>query len=282
MSAHEDLLQGKTVTLKHSLDLHHVAGALEDIPEDAREQLNEISSAPHGTRLWRRIADELENAGLDAFGNLERVPLLHFLSHYPVKSYTYDISPSMSRGERPNPGKLRQLFDGGRCRATINLCEEMPDGDSPIISLADLAGQLETTWIPIVDLMTPSFDQVTRFLGKLAEREPGMTYVHCEAGKGRTGVMTACYRMAVMGWEPAEALAEATNFGCSVPMQQAFIQEIGSMLQAQHHARVTNSPLPHPVLGGYPLLAPGSGRATPQQLAATLDSVAHVEAAGAG
>jgi Tyrosine phosphatase family len=279
MSAHEDLLRGKAVTLKHSLDLHHVARALEDIPEDAREQLNEISSVPQATPLWRRIADELENAGLDAFGNLERVPLLHFLSHYPVKSYTYGISSSMSRGERPNPEKLRQLFDDGHCKATVNLCEEMPDGDSPIISLAGLAGQLETTRIPIVDMMTPSFEQVTDFLGKLAEREPGMTYVHCEAGKGRTGVMTACHRMAVMGWEPAEALAEAENFGCSVPMQQEFIQKIGLMLQAQHQARVTGSPLPHPVLGEYPLLAPGSVKATPQQLAATLDSVARAEPA---
>jgi hypothetical protein len=41
------------------------------------------------------------------------------------------------------------------------------------------------------------------------------------------------------------------------------------MLQAQHQARVTNSPLPHPALGAYPLLAPGSVKATPQKLAAT-------------
>jgi len=39
------------------------------------------------------------------FGNLERVRLMHFLSHYPVKSYTYDISSVMSRGERPKPEK---------------------------------------------------------------------------------------------------------------------------------------------------------------------------------
>lgn len=70
MSAHEDLLRGKAVTLKHSLDLHHVARALQDIPEDARDQLNEIGSAPKGTLLWRRIADELENAGLDASATL--------------------------------------------------------------------------------------------------------------------------------------------------------------------------------------------------------------------
>lgn len=26
------------------------------------------------------------------------------------------------------------------------------------------------------------------------------TYVHCEAGKGRTGCAVACYRMAIQGW----------------------------------------------------------------------------------
>ena len=33
-------------------------------------------------------------------------------------------------------------------------------------------------------------------------------YVHCEAGKGRTGVASACYRMAVEGWPPEKAIAE--------------------------------------------------------------------------
>jgi hypothetical protein len=91
------------------------------------------------------------------------------------------------------------------------------------------------------------------------------TYVHCEAGKGRTGVAVACYRMAVMGWGAADALTEAVNFGCSIPGQQAFIREFGEMLLAG------------PVAGRYPLLPPSSIRATPRQLAATVATVAAAE-----
>jgi len=282
VGAHEDLLRGKVVTYKHHVDLHHVdlhhiAHALEDLPEDARDQLDEIASTPENTPLRKRIVDEMENAALDAFGNLERAPLLHFLSHYPVTSYSYQISATLSRGERPSPPKLKDLFYRMRYQATINLCDEMAAGDDPIITEADLTGKLHTFHIPIVDMERPTTAQVIEFLGHLAEPGSPRTYVHCEAGKGRTGVMTACYRMAVMGWNTDDALAEAKNFGCSVPMQQAFIQKFGAGLDAQYRARVSDTPIPDAALGRYPLKAPGSVTATAQELAATVASAARVE-----
>ena len=69
------------------------------------------------------------------------------------------------------------------------------------------------------------------FLQVLAEPGAGRTYLHCEAGIGRTGVMTACYRMAVMGWSPQDAQLEAVNFGCAAPDQLGFIQKFGRKLQ---------------------------------------------------
>ena len=65
----------------------------------------------------------------------------------------------------------------------------------------------------------------------LAEPGASRTYLHCEAGIGRTGVMTACYRMAVMGWSPQDAQLEAVNFGCAAPDQLGFIQKFGRKLQ---------------------------------------------------
>ena len=85
-----------------------------------------------------------------------------------------------------------------------------------------------------------------------------ITYVHCEAGRGRTGVAIACYRMAVSGWGVEDALTEAVNFGCIVPGQQAFIREFGQSLRG---ASLT---------GRYPLLPVGSVSATPAQLSASL------------
>ena len=53
---------------------HEITHALEDLPADARAQLADVASLPAGVSLRQRIVDELENAGLDSYGELERVP----------------------------------------------------------------------------------------------------------------------------------------------------------------------------------------------------------------
>jgi protein-tyrosine phosphatase len=243
-------------------DTQHFAHALEDLPEDARHQAAEIAGTQPGISLRRRIRDELETFALDSYGNLERVPLLHFLSHYPVTPYTYQVSELVSRGQRPDARKLADLAVRQRYRATINLCAEVTGGDGPVIAEAGLAGVLRTRHIPITDMEPPTVAQVTEILDLLSGPGAELTYLHCEAGKGRTGVAIACYRMAVMGWSTADALSEAVNFGCCIPRQQAFIREFGEMLLAGS------------AVGRYPLRPPGSVRPAPGQLGATVRTAA--------
>jgi hypothetical protein len=246
-------------------DKWHFVRALEDLPEEVRQQAAEIAGTLPGLSLRRRVQDELETIVLDSFGALEQVPLLHFLSHYPVTPYTYQVSSVASRGQRPDARKLTDLAVRRRCRATINLCAEDDNGDDPVIADAGLAGVLRTRHVPVTDMEPPTVAQVTEILDLLSGPGAEPTYVHCEAGKGRTGVAVACYRMAVMGWGAADALTEAVNFGCFIPGQQAFIREFGEMLLAG------------PVAGRYPLLPPGSVRATPRQLAATVATAVAAE-----
>jgi hypothetical protein len=243
-------------------DSAHFARALEDLPEEARQQAAEIASTQPGISLWRRIREELETFGLDSYGTLEQSPLLRFLSRYPVTPYTYPLSDLVSRGERPDAAKLARLADGGRVRATINLCAEMPEGDAPAIAKAGLAGRLQTTHIPVTDMESPTVAQLTEILDLLSWPGGEPTYVHCEAGKGRTGVTIACYRMAVTGWGAPDALTEAVHFGCIVPGQLAFVREFGETLRAGS------------VAGRYPLLPFGSVSATPTQLSATIRTAA--------
>jgi len=255
----------------------HRAHALEDLPAGARAQVAGIVDAIPSPTLRRRIFDVLEDAGADVYGNLERVRLLRFLSDYPVPAYTYRISAVMSRGERPGPQKLIDLCRRQHFQATVNLCAEMTAGDRFLIGKAGLAGELHTSHIPIVDMEAPTHAQVAEFLDLLTAPGAPLTYVHCEAGRCRTGVLTACYRLAVMGWSTSDALTEARNFGCVIPRQLAFIQKFGTMLAQGHEARAAGQVPAGYGLGRYPLLPQGSATTTPQQLSTTIASVALAE-----
>jgi hypothetical protein len=253
------------------MDMRHFAHALEDLPDEVRDQAAAIAGTQPGLSLRRRVEDDCESAALDVFGTLEQAPLLHFLSRYPVTPYTYRVSPVVSRGQRPDAAKLAQLVASGHT-ATINLCAEMDGGDAPAIVAAGLGGVLTTRHYPVTDMESPATEQLVEILDQLSVTGAGLTYVHCEAGKGRTGVVIACYRMAVMGWSAADALVEAANFGCSPPGQLAFIRDFGVTLAGG---------LLGAAVGRYPLLPPGSVRATAEQLTATVRTVAAVAVAAA-
>src|ERR1700760_4846423 len=264
-----DDLGPKLEALHATFGDHGVPRALEDLPADSRDKLPALASAPEKHPLWQRILDELADVGLDSYGDLETVPLLHFLSRYPVTAYTYAVAAELSRGERPSLAKLHDLAGQGY-RRTVNLCAETAGGDTPLITAAGLASALDTVHLPLVDMHNPTLAQVVQLLDLLTAPGAPRTYLHCEAGKCRTGVMVACYRMAVMGWAEADAFTEAENFGCSVPLQRAFIQEFAAQLPAGSEA----------ALGRYPLKPLGSVRATRAERDATLEAVATGEKGG--
>jgi len=90
-------------------------------------RLETIETTPVHVSTAHKIADIVENAGLAAFGEAERAPYLHFLSHDPCKSYTEPIDRYVSRGERPSPEKRRVLHADGFA-VTVNPSKELVNG----------------------------------------------------------------------------------------------------------------------------------------------------------
>ncbi len=184
--------------------------------------------------------DEAKQWAAKALGYVELVAGDVGIDHlYPVKSYQYKMSNALVRGSRIDSEKGYEALRKEGVKSIVDLRAEGP-GDAGFG--AERAG-LVAHRIPVIDNTPPTTDQILDFLDFVTEQGPdpktGKTtyvhqpvYFHCEAGKGRTGVFAACARMALEGWTPQQALAEAEKFGDSLVDQQDFILQFGKDLAA--------------------------------------------------
>jgi protein-tyrosine phosphatase len=216
--AREDLLPGSP----EEADLLALLKLAEDSPDI---DFTTVPKEDHARRLWEICDNALEDTSGRAEVFLERTPgaseLLDRIRLNHLFNYTYEVSDHFIRGSRPSPAKLKQLQSSKGIRSTVNLCKEMEEGDEPLTKPLGL----ETLHIPIVDNEAPTYAQVAEVLGWLLEDGKWPAYVHCEAGTGRTGVMTACYRIVVDGWDLNQTKTEGDNFGFRTPDQRAFVED---------------------------------------------------------
>jgi len=145
---------------------------------------------------------------------------------YPVKTYSAKVDDNLTRGSRLSDSDIAHLKDQG-FKSVVNLCLEN-DEDT---SRAKAVG-MSSLHVPILDNTAPSETQVKQFLDFVSNPKNQPAYVHCEAGQGRTGVMSAAYRMAVDGWSADAAIKEAKQMGMKLPDQLQFLEKFGKDLQA--------------------------------------------------
>lgn len=66
--------------------------------------------------------------------------------------------------------------------------------------------------IPMSGWKSPKESQIREFLNVMNDPSTGTVYVHCKAGKHRTGVTAAIYRMENEGWDYKRAYKEMKNY----------------------------------------------------------------------
>lgn len=122
------------------------------------------------------------------------------------------IRPGLARGGEPNQGGLRYLRDHGY-RTVVSFLTN--DAESSWVVNSGMR------WIHIpmrsglFSAQPPTQDQVRQFLSVVTDSTQYPVFIHCHAGKDRTGAMSAIYRMEACGWTKDEALAEMDSFGFS-------------------------------------------------------------------
>jgi hypothetical protein len=129
---------------------------------------------------------------------------------YPIAFYAAAVDERLIRGAWPDPRHLATLRACG-VDCCLNLCAEREQDEDVI------ANGMITEQVPVTDNTVPTEAQVARVM-EIIDAHP-RTFMHCEAGKGRTGYLVARYLMR-KGWEPWAALEEAERFGSLMPCQR--------------------------------------------------------------
>ena len=121
-----------------------------------------------------------------------------------------EICPGLSRGGEPNETTLKYLRDKG----FKTIVSFLP---SPAESASVVQSGMKYVHIPMhsgpFSADPPTDEQVQQFLSVAGDTTQYPMFIHCHAGKDRTGAMSAIYRMQVCGWTRDEAIEEMKAFG---------------------------------------------------------------------
>jgi tyrosine-protein phosphatase SIW14 len=132
-------------------------------------------------------------------------PLAQPVNTIPGLENFAKVSDALYRGAQPEREGFEQLKKMG-IKTVINL----RDNHSDRLKLRGLG--FRYVHIPC-EASDPDLANVIAFLKVVTDPAYQPVFVHCQHGSDRTGMMVACYRMAVQGWPKDRALAELPNFG---------------------------------------------------------------------
>ena len=151
--------------------------------------VSQAKERPLATSTGKSFARKAESAGIRRFA---------------------EIRPGLARGGEPGQAGLEYLHKHGYKTIVSFLTD-------PSESVFVVRSGMKYVHIPMrsgpFSAQPPTDQQVKQFLSVVKDTTQYPMFIHCHAGKDRTGAMTAIYRVAVDGWTNAEAVEEMKAFG---------------------------------------------------------------------
>ena len=130
-----------------------------------------------------------------------------------------EIGAGLARGGEPGEEGLRYLHDRGY-RTIVSFLANSAESAFVVQS------GMKYINIPMrsgpFSAQPPTDEQVRQFLSVVKDTTLYPMFIHCHAGKDRTGAMSAIYRMDACGWTTDEAVQEMKAFGFSGRYKRLF------------------------------------------------------------
>lgn len=192
-------------------------------------------------QLWD-IRREAGQACPDLRHSYEKLRNLALDGSYPHTIYTIRpqpcdvpnfqiVSPQYLRGGQPDQEGLDWLASQG-----VKTQVDLRGSDSDNAWDPPSNYPMQVIHVPVEDFKTPTFQQVEDFIKVVNEPANQPVYVHCKAGVGRTGVMTACWRIS-QGMTADESLeAERINSQYGTLKQEQFVRQFAAYWNEKNSA----------------------------------------------
>ena len=145
-----------------------------------------------------------------------------------------EVEPGLFRGAQPSSAGIKELAKRG-IRTIINL------RDDPVSSEPKGAAAAGMNYVHIPSnaaIVSPA--KINRFLQQV-QTQPRPIFVHCRAGRDRTGLEIAMYRLVVEKWPRDRAIAELYAHGYNWMLYPGIAQYLHDFPFTPTTPQLTNS-----------------------------------------
>lgn len=151
------------------------------------------------------------------------------------------MDEKLYRGAQPEPDDYQALKALG-ITTVIDLRNDPTDYEKPAVE----ALGMKYVNIPMSGWKYAKDSQVEEFMKLMNDPATGAVYVHCKAGKHRTGLTGAVYRMEKYGWDYDQAYKEMKNYNYSSwPVHyniKSYVQDYAKEMKTRPARAVASAP----------------------------------------
>jgi len=130
----------------------------------------------------------------------------------PAKIFNFHVvSPGIMRGSQPSTQDLMLLKERAGLKTILSLNDNQQTNEQESFAASQIGVGFINIPMSALDEQAP--DKIKACLAIINDKSRHPIFIHCQAGKDRTGLIMAAYRVKYGHWSLSEALNEMLLYG---------------------------------------------------------------------